>query len=228
MKISAAFLFTITLLTASCNQGNKKIIPILKTNTTNNSLTIAETIAYKNGLEKFDQLEQIDFTFNVDRGENHFERSWQWRPKENNVTYIKDKDTISFNRNAVDSITMRYDASFINDKYWLLAPFNLVWDEGLTISEPKKEIAPLSRQETNVLTITYGDKGGYTPGDAYDLYYGNDFMLQEWVFRKGNDTVPSMITTWEAYKDYNGLNIATMHKDSLGDFKLYFTGIKIH
>ncbi len=221
-------LLLVAFIFLSCNEGNKKVEHISEANTEQNTLTTAETIAYKNGLEKFEQLDQIDFTFNVDRGENHFERSWQWKPKENEVTYIREKDTVTYNRAAMDSIVMQYDNAFINDKYWLLAPFNLVWDEGVTFSTTHKEKAPLSGKEANVLTITYGDKGGYTPGDAYDLYYGDDFLLKEWVFRKGNDSVPSMTTTWEDYKDFNGVKIATMHKDSIGNFKLYFTGIKVN
>ena len=78
-----------------------------------------------------------------------------------------------------------------------------------------------------MITITYGKEGGYTPGDAYDLYFGNDLIIKEWVFREGNDSVPNMVTTWEDYKDFNGLNIATMHRDSTGNFKLYFTNISV-
>jgi hypothetical protein len=78
-----------------------------------------------------------------------------------------------------------------------------------------------------LLTITYGSDGGYTPGDAYDLFFDSDYKIKEWVFRKGNDSVPSMINTWEDYKDFNGLKLATMHKDSTGSFKLYFTNISV-
>ena len=45
------------------------------------------------------------------------------------------------------------------------------------------------------LTIVYGDEGGYTPGDAYDFYFGDDHIIKEWVFRKGNATEPSTMTT---------------------------------
>ena len=193
-----------------------------------NTLSTAQTIANKHGLEAFKQLDQIDFTFNVDRGENHFERSWQWRPKKNEVTAITAKDTITYNRATMDSTLIRYDSAFINYKYWLLAPFNLAWDEHLSFSKTYREKAPISGKEENVLSITYGDVGGYTPGDAYDLYYGDDYLLKEWIFRKGNDSLPSMTTTWEDYKEYNGVKIATMHRDSVGAFKLYFTDIKVN
>lgn len=227
MKLHLLFVLLVIAF-VSCEEQGKKNNQISEESKPEKQLTVAETIAYKNGFEKFREVNQIDFTFNVDRGNNHYERSWQWRPKQNEVTYIKDTDTVSFNRMSLDSINMQYDSAFINDKFWLLAPFNLMWDKGLSFSETKKTKAPISGVDSNLLTITYDDKGGYTPGDAYDLYYDNDFMIKEWVFRKGNDTIPSMTNTWEDYKDYNGIKIATMHKDSLGNFKLYFTGIKTH
>jgi len=122
---------------------------------------------------------------------------------------------------------MKTDANFINDQYWLLAPFNLAWDDSVKFSEKKNVVSPISKDTLNLLTATYGGEGGYTPGDAYDFYYGDDFMVKEWTYRKGNDSVPSMTTTWEDYKTYNGLNLATMHKDETGNFKLYFTNISV-
>lgn len=227
MKSLVTLLF-IAFAFQACKDARNSAKQISEKNISEKQLTVAETIAYKHGFEKFNEVNQIDFTFNVDRGENHYERSWQWRPKKNEVTYIKDTDTIAFNRANIDSTAMQYDSAFINDKYWLLAPFNLIWDEGVSFSETNKVKAPISGDEANVLTITYGDKGGYTPGDAYDFYYDSNFFIKEWVFRKGNDSIPSMTNTWEDYKDFNGVKIATMHKDSLGTFKLYFTGIEIH
>lgn len=191
------------------------------------NLTTAEAIAYKNGLEKWNSVSEIQFTFNVDRDNNHYERSWIWHPKSNDVTMMSAQDTIQYNRSQMDSITKKTDAAFINDKYWLLAPYNLVWDEGTTFTETKNTIAPISKDTLHQLTVTYSGEGGYTPGDAYDFYYAPDFKIKEWVYRKGNDSVPSMVTSWEDYKNFNGLEIATMHKDSTGNFKLYFTNIEV-
>ena len=79
----------------------------------------------------------------------------------------------------------------------------------------------------NKLTLVYGTEGGYTPGDAYDFYYGRDFMVKEWTFRRANDSLPTMTTTWEGYEKFNGLQIAKTHKDSLGGLNLYFTNISV-
>ena len=223
-------LFLVVLLVfslSSCNNNQSQGEKISEANNKPKVLTTAETLAYKSGFEKFDQLNSLAFTFNVDRGDSHYERSWVWYPKKDVVKMMNAKDTISFNRASIDSTNVSYDSAFINDKYWLLAPFNLIWDEGVTFSKAIKTTAPISGKNVNMLTITYGDEGGYTPGDAYDLYYEDDFLLTEWAFRKGNDSLPSMITTWEDYREFKGIKIATMHKDSTSNFKLYFTDIKL-
>lgn len=193
----------------------------------NRVLSTAESIAIKNGFDNWNDVEQINFTFNVaQNGKSAGGRTWTWKPKTNDITMITEKDTVSFNRNSLDSISKQYDAAFINDKYWLLAPFNLMWDDGTKISEKENQIAPQSKDTLNMLTITYGDEGGYTPGDAYDFYYGNNFIVKEWVFRKGNSPDPSMITSWEDYENFNGINIAKMHKGDDG-FELFFTNVKV-
>lgn len=190
-------------------------------------LTIVEKIVQAHGLEHWNSVSKIDFTFNVDRGETHFERSWKWQPKTNMITMLSKADTISYNRTQLDSTLVKIDGGFINDKFWLLTHFNLVWDEGVEISKPKKEVAPIIKEELNKITLKYIGDGGYTPGDAYDLYYGDDFLIKEWVFRKSNNKEPSLITTYEGYKDFNGLKIATERYTEDKSSKFYFTGIKV-
>ncbi|SDR95149.1 hypothetical protein SAMN04515667_1065 [Formosa sp. Hel1_31_208] len=191
-------------------------------------LTIAEKIAQAHGFDNWKNVNDIQFTFNVDRGDSHFERSWEWYPKTDDVTLTLDNDIIKYNRTVVDSAFVQTDKSFINDKFWFLAPFQLVWDDGTTISEAIKEVAPMSKIELNKITITYGNEGGYTPGDAYDFYFNDDYIIQEWVYRKGNSESPSMTTTFENYEDFNGLKIAKEHKMTEGNFNLYFSNISVH
>jgi len=74
-------------------------------------------------------------------------------------------DTINYNRKSIDSLSKKADRGFINDKFWLLIPFQLVWDAGTTISEPVLANAPISQIEMNKITILYSDKGGYTYQD---------------------------------------------------------------
>ena len=136
-------------------------------------------------------------------------------------------DTIQYNRSAVDSTQIQADQGFINDKYWLLAPFNLLWDKDIETRHEQNVTAPISGDTMQKLTITYSNDGGYTPGDAYDFYFGDDYLIREWVFRKGNQQEPSLITTWENYNDFGGLKLAKSHQRNEGNWKLYFNGIEV-
>ncbi|GGG04832.1 hypothetical protein GCM10011344_01490 [Dokdonia pacifica] len=192
-------------------------------------LTEAEKIANANGFGNWDAVSQIDFTFNVDRqGQNVAKRSWSWKPKTNDVTMTLGEQVIAYNRASMDSVPPGTDEGFINDKFWLLAPYQLVWDEGTSITVQDTATAPISQKKTKKLTILYGNEGGYTPGDAYDFYYdADDYIIDEWVFRKSNAPEPSMMTTFSDYQKFEGLNISTSHTDKVGDLKLYFTDIKV-
>ncbi|WP_010519211.1 hypothetical protein [Croceivirga radicis] len=190
--------------------------------------TIPEKIAYAHGFENWKNVKNIAFTFNVDRGENHYQRHWIWNTKNNTVTHINAEDTLTYNRSKMDSLAYKTNGGFVNDKFWLLAPYNLVWDAAnydYTIKE--QDTAPISKKLMKKLTIVYGSEGGYTPGDAYDFYFEDDYLIKEWTFRKANTKEPSMSTTWENYLDIAGLKIAQDHKGTDKDFKLYFDGITI-
>ncbi len=187
--------------------------------------TILEKIANAHGIENWNQINSLSYTFNVDRGENHSERSWNWKPKTSIITL---NDTISYTRiTPIDPIYTSADKKFINDKYWLLAPFNLIWDkDSFTYSEAKNQTTSITGEAMNKLTIVYKNDGGYTPGDAYDFYYKDDYIIKEWVFRKANTSKPSLVTSWEDYETIQGLKISKMRKNKTGNFQLSFSNLK--
>jgi len=188
--------------------------------------SILEKLAHANGFENWNKVEQLKFTFNVDRDTSHFERTWIWKPKSNEVTAISSTDTLTYYRKDMDSIAYKTNGGFINDKYWLMAPINILWDKNSIEYEHAEDVAaPISKISMQKLTVVYGTEGGYTPGDAYDFYFGDDYMVKEWVFRKGNVEEPSLITTWEDYVELSGLKFAKMHQKEDGSFKLYFTNL---
>ncbi len=203
--------------------------PKLITETENPKIsTTANAIASANGLQNWNRIKEIKFTFNVDRDTLHFERSWTWKPKENIVSMVSQKDTITYNRNKIDSTSQRADQGFINDKYWLLAPFNLVWDaDSFTSKHEAIAPAPISGKNMQKFTIVYNTEGGYTPGDAYDFYFEGDFIIKEWVFREKNAKEPSLITSWEDYQTYNGIKIAKTHRKKEENWNLHFTNIEV-
>ncbi len=222
MKLYLPLLLLIFSISLGCKTDKKPSIETEKP-----QLSILEKIAEAHGYDNWKGISALEFTFNVDRDTTHFERKWIWNVAANEVTGISVGDSVTYNRAEVDSTAAKVDAAFINDKYWMLAPFNLVWDQdNFTYTLDSIAEAPISENPLQKLTIVYGNEGGYTPGDAYDFYFGDDYLIQEWVFRKGNRAEPSVITTWEAYQDVEGLKIATAHKNAEGSFQISFTGVR--
>ncbi|QWX84305.1 hypothetical protein H0I23_01230 [Cellulophaga sp. HaHaR_3_176] len=220
---SLALLFVLIVVSCKDDKKQEETAAIPKV-----EKTILEKVAFAHGFENWKKVNEIKFTFNVERDTTHFERDWIWHIKENDVTAKDAKETIRYNRNLLDSITKKTNGGFINDKFWLLAPYQLIWDQNnFKYEHATTTEAPISKNQMQKLTIVYSNEGGYTPGDAYDFYFNDDYIIKEWVFRKGNQTEPSMATTWEDYKELNGLKIAQTHKNAEGNFNLHFTGLEV-
>ena len=189
--------------------------------------TLAEKIANAHGFENWDNVNEFHFSFNVDKDSSHFGRSWIWKPKAKEVTMHTDKDTIMYKTYKIEQESLVADRAFINDKYWALFPFQLIWDTSATLGETSKAKSPISKKQLNKVTLTYPADGGYTPGDAYDIFYDDNYNIQEWTFREANSAEPSMTNTFENYKDFNGIKIAQDHKKAEGNWNLNFTNIKV-
>ena len=224
MKNFIYFFGLFILINTSCKTDKKQI----SSTTEEVAPTIPEKIAYAYGFKQWKEVNKIQFSFNVDRDTSHFERKWIWDTRENKVTQILKNDTIAYNRSELDSITSKVNGGFINDKFWLLAPFNLIWDaNNYTYTVVNTTSSPIAKETLQKLTIVYGNEGGYTPGDAYDFYFDSKYKIKEWVFRKANQPDASMVTTWENYTTKKGLQLAKMHKKDDNTFKLYFTDLEV-
>lgn len=215
-------LILIALLSLACKE--KERAPEIP----KQELTLLDSIAHVYGYKNWNTVNKISFTFNVNRPDRQYARSWIWDTRKNEVTSIIEGDTITYLRKEVDSTLVPIDARFINDKYWLLVPFNLVWDrDSFTYSVAEQVPAPTSGEMGRKLTIVYGDEGGYTPGDAYDFYIGEDMIITEWAWRRSNESEPRLRTSWAAPAPFNGLNLTTAHKAPENTFQLYFSGISV-
>ncbi len=138
------------------------------------------------------------------------------------------KETVTYKRDTIQSAAMKsVDQKFINDQYWLIFPYHLVWDSGFTLTTKEKIVSPITKKEMTVLTVQYNNQGGYTPGDAYDLYLDNNYMINEWTYRKGGAEKPTLSTTWQDMINAKGLTIATNHQTLDGKFSIYFNGVTV-
>jgi hypothetical protein len=187
-----------------------------------------EKVADAYHIGQFKNAKSLAFTFNVRRDTTVSSRNWLWDIPGNIVTYNKGEETVTYRRDTINSEKMKkIDGTFINDQYWLLFPYHLVWDSGMVVSETPNQLSPIGQKETTMLTVQYGDAGGYTPGDAYDLFIDENYMITEWNFRKKGAAKPSLTTTWAEPVTVGGMTFATNHTNADSSFQLYFTNVRV-
>lgn len=182
-------------------------------------------IANAHGFENWLEINELKYSFNVDRGGDVFTRSWTWQPKAEKVSMTTADTTLTYNLNKVDSTLQRTDQAFINDKYWLLFPFQLAWDDNFDTEIKSKIEAPISEKKLTEVSINYKNEAGYTPGDTYKIYVDENHIIREWSYIPNGKQEPAMSTSWEDYETFKGLKIAKTHQNKDKTFKLYFTDI---
>lgn len=225
-KISLLFL-AVTLLMSCKNDQNSQETVNNGSTEPREEMTPQKEIAMANGLKEFDNIENLEFTFNVEVNDTlRSSRHWKWNTKTGKISMTEKDSTITYTKNDSVSESDKYiDQRFINDTYWLLFPYQLEWSDA-NISKISEKAAPISGDTLQMLTASYPSEGGYTPGDSYDIYFNEDNMIQEWVYKSANGK-REMPTTWEDYEDHKGLKIAKMHQSPDGSFKLFFNDIKV-
>ena len=199
---------------------------------------IRHQIADAYGLSSWSQVEQIRYTFNVDAGVKKVARTWTWEIKPDRVTYEgpdsagKPVKTTYTRGTMAPDVVKDVDPNFINDQYWLLFPFHLVWDKDTTVEDKGMTADPMGKSKGKVrkVTVTYPKTGGgYTPGDSYDLFVGADNRVVAWNFHRGGAEKPTLTVTWADYKMAGPIHVAEDHRGTLSDkpFHLFFTDVEV-
>jgi hypothetical protein len=198
---------------------------------------IVQQIAKAYGFDSFSQIEKIRYTFNAGLGEIKLNRSWVWEPKTDQVSYDgKDKAgkpvKLTYLRSQVSSqpavVKEEIDPAFINDQYWLIFPFHLIWDGSVKIEDTGMHKLPLGKGSATRVLVTYSSVG-YTPGDIWELFVGGDNRIQEWTYHHAGSEKPTVVCTWEDYKKAGPLLISMDHHGSrLGKpMRISFTDVAV-
>jgi len=200
---------------------------------------VAEPIAKAYGLDSYGQVDAIRYTFNVEFPGVNVSHSWVWEPKAGQVSYEgKDKDgkpvKATYVRSQLssqsDAIKNEIDPAFMNDNYWLLFPFHAYWDTSANVQDKGQQQLPLGNGSAKLVSAKYPADGGYTHGDTWDLYVGNDNRVEQFVYHRGGSKKPSLVTaTWEGYKKAGPLLVSTEHRGTAdgGPFRLFFSDVAV-
>ena len=202
---------------------------------------IIEQIAKAYGIDSWDQIQAIRYTWNGEiPGVFKLSHSWEWEPKTNKVTFEgKDKDgkpvKVTYIRTELsgqpDSVKNEVDPAFINDNYWLLFPFHAYRDTSATITDQGMQKLPIGSGTARLVVVKYpAEGGGYTPGDTWDLYVGKDNRVEQMVYHRGGPKKPSLVTvTWAGHKKAGPLLISTDHRGTADGKPLHIsiTGVAV-
>ena len=199
---------------------------------------ICEQIAKTYGLASFPQVEQIRYTFNVDLGQIKLSRSWLWEPKVDRVSYEgKDKNgkTVkhAYLRSQLTSqpaeVGKEIDPAFINDQYWLLFPLHLSWDKDAKVEDQGTQKVPGGKGTARRVVVSYPSQGGYTPGDRYELFVGEDYQVRAWVYHAGGSPKPTLTASWGDYKKAGPLLISLEHRGMKDGkpIRIFFTEVAV-
>lgn len=203
---------------------------------------ILEKVANTFGLESWDKIEAIRYTFNaqIPALKLSLSHTWEWEPKTGNVTFeTKDKSgkpvKVTYDRSQLNSapadVKDQVEPSFVNDNYWFMFPFHAYWDKSPDITEKAGEKLPLVRGSVRLVSVKYpAEAGGYTPGDTWDLYVAADNRIEEMVYHRGGPKKPQLVkVTWAGYKKVGPLLVSTIHRGTAdgAPFSVTFTDVAV-
>jgi hypothetical protein len=200
---------------------------------------IAEQIAKTYGLDSFDKIEAIRYTFNAELPGVNLSRSWVWQPKSGQISYEgKDKDgkpvKVTYVQSQLDgepaNVRDEIDPDFLNDQYNLLFPLHVYWDSSADVQDMGRQKLPLGQGSAKRVVVKYPSEGGYTPGDTWELYVGSDNRVEEFAYHRGGAKKPSVVmATWTGYKKAGPLLISTDRRGTADDkpLRIFFSDVSV-
>ncbi|UCD81059.1 MAG: hypothetical protein JSW26_06425 [Desulfobacterales bacterium] len=194
---------------------------------------IRQKVAQAYGIQSFGQIEQIQYTFNVQLGDKNVSRSWIWQPKVDEVTFKADINAqpITYSRKKISAAApdnlKKVDGWFINDNYWLLFPIHMAWDKQAKVEDVGRKDLPMGGGKARCLVVSYPSEGGYTPGDVYELFLDDSFRITQWIYRKGGSTVPTRIASWDDHRRVGPLVLSLNHQGADKNFRVWFSKVAV-
>ena len=178
---------------------------------------LADAVMKANGSDQWPKVKIIRWTFG---GKN--KHVWNLKENTDTVTIGDKTQTIRIDQKPTNDDDKKLFGRWTNDSYWLIAPLKIK-DPGVMLSTTADE--KIEGKDYHVLHLKFQDVG-MTPGDQYNMYIDPKTMLVSYW-----DYIPSASKktrwSWEGYKDFNGLKIATEHKFAGSDRKLEMTDVAV-
>jgi len=178
---------------------------------------LADRVMRAAGSDVWPSVRRLRFTFHVERdGKPALSATHDWDVRTGEAVVTVGGKTMRTNVLSQAERTGDDLAAFkrwTNDAYWLLMPLKLA-DPGVNLS-----------MAGDKLVLSFAGVG-LTPGDRYDLTVDpRTHRVTHWVYRPSSDKATGF--TWDAYRDFNGLTLATDHRSDDGKLRIHFTDVAV-
>ena len=161
----------------------------------------------------YDSIARIQFTY--PRG-----HTYDWDRENNRVRVQWDENdvTLDLNQGAENYDATEYQAYeyFINDSFWLVAPFK-VRDKGVNRST-------VEVKNGRGLLVSYAS-GGLTPGDSYLWIIDNNGFPTSWKLYTSNVPIGGLEIGWGGWTEKGGVWFSTFHPSKVIDLEI--TGLEV-
>lgn len=117
--------------------------------------------------------------------------------------------------------------AWVNDTYWLLAPYKLQ-DPGVNLTYEGPEAIDGVQYEK--MALTFGQNVGLTPGDRYWVYINPaNGLMERWAYVLQTQDPNSQPThwLWQGWQKYGGIMLAPTRVQVGADEKIEFTNIAV-
>ena len=140
---------------------------------------------------------------------------YEWDKANNRVIVRWDGKEVNLNLNQSpeDFNGTEYEAYeyFLNDSFWLVAPFK-VRDDGVMRST-------VDVKDGRGLLVTY-TSGGVTPGDSYLWIIGDDGFPKAWKLYTSNVPIGGLKVGWGGWVEKEGVWFSTFHPSAVIDLEI--------
>jgi hypothetical protein len=185
-------------------------------------------LAHRYGMDHFDRIDSLKFTFNVREGTSTVTRHWEWDIAGGKVSLVTgDKRPMHHTYSRSDmaagkaALNRQVDGWFVADREWLLLPLKFVTDHGAEITLDEDQPLPVPPGTSDCVTVEYADNG-----DAYEIYFDEDRVIRQSVFRKGESAAPAEIATWTDLVRIGPILVSLRHKSADGRKEIWYSDVE--
>jgi uncharacterized protein DUF6503 len=181
---------------------------------------LANAVFKASGGDNCMKVKTIHFTFATPKSSR--QHVWNVKDSTDTITVNGKSTTIKLDKMPADPAEKKMFGMWTNDSYWLVAPLK-VNDKGVMRSTRADET--IDGKPYHVLHLKFQDVG-MTPGDQYDMFVDPQTnLVRYWDYMPKPDKKTRF--SWDEYKDFSGLKLATEHKIGDTDNKIEMKDVSV-